>query len=259
MSEPQSPPPAKPEMPPRDPRQPADFDPVTLGKRLLRTVRVGALGTLDPETGFPVVTLTSIATDYDGTPIILVSRLSQHTKNLLADPRASLLLSQGGKGDPLAHPRLTLMAKAEESKAPRLRERFLGRHPKAQLYIDFPDFLFFRLVPAKVHLNGGFARAFDGTAAHLMSDVPDADAFADLATSAIEHMNDDRAEALGLYAATLCGMPHGKWRASGLDPEGLDLALGDQTARVAFPAPVRDAASLRQTLKALADEARSKA
>lgn len=249
--------PAKPEMPPRDPRQPADFDPITLGKHLLRTIRVGALGTLDPETGYPVVTLTSIATDYDGTPIIFVSRLSQHTKNLLADPRASLLLSQGGKGDPLAHPRLTLLAKAEHSTAPRLRERFLGRHPKAQLYIDFPDFLFFRLAARKVHLNGGFARAFDGDAALLMTEIEDVETFSALAASAVEHMNTDHAEALALYAAALCGMPAGKWRASGLDPEGLDLALGDQTARVAFPAPVRDAAGLRQTLKILADEARS--
>ncbi|OYU48505.1 MAG: pyridoxamine 5'-phosphate oxidase [Rhizobiales bacterium PAR1] len=244
-------------MPPRDPRQPADFDPVILGKHLLRTIRVGALGTLDPDTGFPVVTLTSVATDYDGTPIIFVSRLSQHTKNLLADPRASLLLSQGGKGDPLAHPRLTLMVMAEQSTAPHLRERFLGRHPKAQLYIDFPDFLFFRLAAQKVHLNGGFARAFDGDAALLMTDVEDVETFADLATSAIEHMNTDHVEALALYAAALCDMPKGKWRASGLDPEGFDLALGDQTARVAFPAPVRDAAGLRQTLKLLADEGRS--
>ena len=259
MSEPQSLSAAKPEMPPRDPRQPADFDPISLGKHLLRTIRVGALGTLDPGTGHPVVTLTSVATDYDGTPVIFVSRLSQHTKNLLADPRASLLMSQGGKGDPLAHPRLTVMAEAEQSTAPHLRERFLGRHPKAQLYIDFPDFLFFRLVPTKVHLNGGFARAFDGDAVHFLTEVVDLETFAALATSAIEHMNSDHLETLSLYASALCGMANGKWRASGLDPDGLDLALGDQTARIVFSTPVLDAARLRQSLKVLADEARSKA
>ncbi len=98
---------------PRDPRQPADFDPVTLGRHLLRAIRVGALGTLDPESGFPITTLTSVATDLDGAPILLVSGLSHHTKNLKVDARCSLLLSEGGRGDPLAHPRLTLTAEAK--------------------------------------------------------------------------------------------------------------------------------------------------
>jgi heme iron utilization protein len=251
MSEPPPPAPAMPEMPPRDPRQPADFDPVSLGKHLLRTIRIGSLGTLDPQTGHPVVTLTSVATDYDGTPVIFVSRLSQHTKNLLADPRASLLLSRGGKGDPLAHPRLTLMGEAQQSTAPRLRERFLSRHPKAQIYIDFPDFLFFRLVPVSVHLNGGFARAFDGDAALLLTEITDVDAFAALATSALDEINAGSAEAPARWATMRCGMPAGPWRASGLDPDGLDLTLGDQTVRLLFSTPVQDAPSLREALAAL--------
>lgn len=243
--------------PKRDPRQPADFDPLALGKNLLRTVRAGALGTLDPATGFPFTSLTSVATDIDGTPIILISRLATHTQNLLNDQRASLLLAQGGKGDPLAHPRLTLQVRAERSDEPRLRRRFLARHPKAELYADFPDFGFFRLETLTLHLNGGFARAFDGDAAPLLAKPADLAAFEMLETSAVEHMNEDHAEALALYASKLCGMPAGKWRATGLDPEGLDLALGDQVARVTFPARVEEAGALRAMLKTLADEARA--
>jgi putative heme iron utilization protein len=259
MSTPESPesPPVDPV--PRDPRQPADFDPLALGKQLLRSIRVGALGTLDPQGGHPFVTLTSVATDFDGTPFILISRLSQHTQNLLADQRASLMLSQGGKGDPLAHPRLTLQAMAEPEQAPRLRARFLARHPKAQIYVDFPDFAFFRLRPLSLHLNGGFARAFDGPAALILTPVADLPAFGDLERSALEHMNADHVDALSLYATALCGMPPGRWRATGLDPDGLDLALGDATARVSFPERIEEPGRLRLVLKQLADAARERA
>lgn len=246
-----------PAVPARDPRQPQDFDPLAMGKLLLRSIRVGALGTLDPATGYPFVTLTSVATDLDGTPFILISRLSQHTQNLLADQRASLMLSQGGKGDPLAHPRLTLQVMAEPSQAPRLRHRFLARHPKAQIYVDFPDFAFVRLKPLSLHLNGGFARAFDGPAELILSGITDPTAFEELERGAVEHMNADHAEALALYAVRLCGMPSGKWRATGLDPDGLDLALGDLTARVVFPERVEAAGPLRTMLKILADQART--
>jgi heme iron utilization protein len=242
---------------PRDPRQPADFDPVALGRHLLRAIRVGALGTLDPESGFPITTLTSVATDLDGAPILLVSGLSHHTKNLKIDPRCSLLLSEGGRGDPLAHPRLTLVAEARLTEDPVIRRRFLARHPKAKLYVDFPDFVFYRLEPIRVMLNGGFARAFDGAASHILAPLADRAAYALLEEGAVQHMNDDHAEALDLYARVLCKMPGGAWRATGLDPHGLDLALNDRTARITFHPPVEEAASLRKALKQLADMARA--
>lgn len=249
--------------PARDPRQPADFDPIAVGRALLRGTRVGSLGTLEPDSGFPLVTLTSVATDLDGAPLILVSRLSNHTKNLLADPRVSLLLSQGGKGDPLAHPRLSVNARAAaiepgpDRDRARARRRFLARHPKAKLYVDFPDFLFFRLEPEIVHLNGGFARAFDGDARLIMSRIEDIAGFEALEASAVEHMNEDHAEALSLYATGLLNMPVGPWRTTGLDPDGLDLAAGDLVARLAFAEPVTDGGTLRKMLKKLADEARA--
>lgn len=245
--------------PPRDPRQPADFDPIALGRHLLRAIRVGSLGTLDRETGFPITTLVSVATDLDGAPVILVSGLSHHTKNLHVDPRCSLLLSEGGRGDPLAHPRLTLTAIAEKVEDTPIRRRFLARHPKAKLYVDFPDFAFYRLSPRVMQLNGGFARAFDGDGRLILSETGDRSAFAELEANAVAHLNEDHAEALELYARVLCGMGTGHWRATGLDPDGLDLALGERTARISFSPPLVDAASLRRGLKQLADLAREKA
>ncbi|MCA3633319.1 MAG: HugZ family protein [Methylobacterium sp.] len=242
---------------PRDPRQPADFDPVALGRHLLRAIRVGALGTLDSASGFPITTLTSVATDLDGAPILLVSGLSHHTRNLKADPRCSLLLGEGGRGDPLAHPRLTLVAEARLTEDPVIRRRFLARHPKAKLYVDFPDFAFFRLEPIRMLLNGGFARAFDGEASHILSPLEDRAAYAELEEGAVDHMNEDHAETLELYARLLCKMPGGAWRATGLDPHGLDLGLNDRTARIAFNPPIQDGIALRKALKQMAEMARA--
>src|SRR5580704_7276158 len=89
----------------------ADFDPKAVAKGLLRATRAGALATIDRNTGHPFASLVNVATDVDGSPLILVSRLSTHTANLEVDGRASLLLASGGKGDPLAHPRLTVLGK----------------------------------------------------------------------------------------------------------------------------------------------------
>ena len=147
----------------------APFDAIGLARMLLRTIRSGALATIDGE-GMPFASLVTIATDADGTPLMLLSRLSAHTRNLLADPRCSLLFSQGGKGDPLAHPRLTVNGRATQTAEPRIRERFLARHPKAKLYADFPDFAFFALAPEAGHLNGGFAKAATLTPAELLLD-----------------------------------------------------------------------------------------
>ncbi len=87
----------------------ADFDAAAAAKALLRTTRAGALATIDRNSGHPFASLVNVATDVDGSPLILVSRLSTHTANLEKDGRASLLLSSAGRGDPLAHPRLTVL------------------------------------------------------------------------------------------------------------------------------------------------------
>lgn len=238
---------------------PADFDPVADAKRLLRSIRAGALATVSAD-GFPLATLVNVATAIDGTPILLMSALSGHTRNLEAEPRASLLLSEGGKGDPLAHARLTIVGTATKvpdgSERERLKARFLARHPKSALYADFGDFAFWRLEVARAHLNGGFARAANFEADALLTDLRGAEELAELEAGALEHMNADHAEAVRLYATRLCGEKEGRWRATGIDPDGLDLALGDLTARLAFPRRVNDGKSLRETLGELGAQAR---
>jgi putative heme iron utilization protein len=240
-----------------EPRQPdPGFDAAGLAKHLLRTVRSGALATLGPD-GVPFATLVTVATDPDGSPLLLTSRLSGHTANMEREPRVSILLAQTGKGDPLAHPRLTVTGRAERTGEPRVRARFLARHPKAELYADFADFSFWRVEIAGGHLNGGFARAASLSAADLRTDLLGAEALVEAEAGALAHMNEDHREALELYATGLAGAAPGAWRTTGLDPEGIDLMLGDRTARVAFPGRVNHPKELRLILKDLADRARN--
>lgn len=242
--------------PPRDPRQDANFHPVEESKRLLRTIRTATLATL-AESGAPFATLTAIATDYDGAPILLVSKLAHHTGNLERDGRCSLLLAQGGRGDPMTHPRLTLVATAARTDNPRARARFLRRNPKAALYADFPDFSFWRAEVSAVHLNGGFARAADFGPAALLTDISGARALIEAEGDILDHMNADHADALALYAEKLAGAKAGQWRASGIDPEGLDLVSGDATARIAFTRSISTPLEAREVLVELAKAARA--
>src|SRR5437764_7976726 len=224
---------------PEGARAPSDFDPKALAKSLLRATRSGTLGTLDRNTGHPFTSLVNVATDVDGAPVILTSRLSTHTANLEHDGRASSLLAETGKGDPLAHPRLSVpgaftQIARDSSDHARVRRRFLARHPKSELYVDFGDFSFWRMTVASAHLNGGFARAADLAAADVLTDVSGADELITAEEGAVAHMNQDHAEATSLYATKLLGEEEGPWRISGLDPDGADLAAGDRTARLAF-------------------------
>ena len=247
---------------PEGARAPADFNPQALAKTLLRATRAGTLGTLDRNTGHPFASLVNVATEVDGSPLILTSRLSTHTANLEADGRASVLLAETGKGDPLAHPRLTVLgvfARVERDSADegRVRRRFLARHPKSELYAGFGDFSFWRMTVASAHLNGGFARAADLKAAEVLTDIAGAEDLIAAEEGAVEHMNADHAEATRLYATKLLGEDDGAWRISGLDPDGADLTAGDRTARLAFPQRVTSAGALRQVLVDLAKQARA--
>lgn len=243
--------------PPRDPRMPADFDPVAEAKRLLRAIRSGSLAAVEAD-GTPFVSLVNVATDVDGAPILLVSGLSRHTRLMAADPRVSLLLAQTGKGDPLAHPRLTLIGRVAPTTEARARARFLARHPKSALYADFPDFSFLRLDIAAAHLNGGFARAAELLPGHVLTPLAGADELVEIERDAAAHMNADHAEAVAIYARMAKG-GEGQWRISGLDPDGLDLASGDKSARLPFPERVIDGAGLRRTLMRLAEAGRAQA
>ena len=141
-----------------------DFDPAALARSLLRRSRQGALATLMAQTGDPYCSLVNVASAPDASPILLISRLAVHTKNLLADPRVSLMLDERAPGDPLEGARIMLSGKAEEADGAArevLRRRYLNAHPSAETFVDFKDFSFFRIRPSGAHLVAGFGRIVD--------------------------------------------------------------------------------------------------
>lgn len=233
-----------------------------LAKRLVRTARFGALAALEAGTGHPLASRVAVASDIDGAPVILTSTLSGHTAAILENPDCSLLVGEPGKGDPLAHPRITLFCTASkvERAGPmheRLRRRYLARHPKAELYVDFGDFAFFRLEPSRASLNGGFGKAFELQRQDLLTPIADPEGWASMEAGAVAHMNEDHLDAIRLYAEVLCRAEEANWRLACLDPEGLDLVAGDRVERLWFSAPLGGPDEVRSTLVALALQARN--
>jgi len=238
----------------------ADFKPAGLARSLLSRSRQGALATLMAGTGDPYGSLINVASAPDGAPILLISRLAIHTKNILADARVSVMLDERAAGDPLEGARIMLAGNAEEASGnhvAQLRRRYLAAHPSAEMFADFQDFSFFRVVPKGLHLVAGFGRIIDLAPRDFLTDVTDADALIEAEPDIVSHMNADHADTMNLYAQKLLGAQSGAWRCSGCDPEGLDMQDGTRTLRLDFPRRVTTPAAVRQTLKALADKARA--
>jgi putative heme iron utilization protein len=228
-------------------------------RRLIRGRPHAALGT--SLAGRPYVSLVAVACDLAARPLLLLSDLAQHTKNLAAEPQVSLLFEDtAGYPDPLAGPRLSLLGRAERCDDPHAMARFTARHPAAASYAGFADFHLYRVAIERGHLVAGFGRINWIEAADLTFSA-DAAALAAAEAGIIDHMNRDHADALGLYATRLLDRQETGWRMTGIDPEGLDLRrameVGWETARLDFDAPVLSPAAARHALVELAQRARS--
>lgn len=239
-----------------------DFDPAKLARSLLRRSRQGALATLMAATGDPYCSLVNVASHPDGSPILLLSRLALHTKNLLSDARVSLMLDERVEGDPLEGARIMVAGRAEEVVGPDLeivRGRYLSVHPSAEAFVDFADFSFFRIQPSGTHLVAGFGRIVDLKPEQFLTDISESGVLLEAEQGAIDHINADHREATNLYATRLLGAEPAAWRCTGCDPDGIDLQAGAKTLRLDFPQRVTGPGELRRMLVRLAEEARAKA
>ena len=239
-----------------------DFDAAKLARSLLRRSRQGALATLMPGSGDPYCSLVNIASHPDGSPILLISRLALHTRNLLGDARLSLMLDERAEGDPLEGSRIMLAGQAEQADRDDvaiLRRRYLNAHPSSEVFVNFKDFSFFRIRPTGAHLVAGFGRIVDLKPAQFLTDISDAASLLEAEQGAVDHMNADHREAMNLYATKLLGAKSADWRCTGCDPDGMDLQAGATTLRMDFPRRIVTPAALRQVLKQLADQARAAA
>ena len=233
------------------------FDPGLAAKKLLREGRSGALATLVAGSGDPYCSLVNVATAVDGAPLLLLSKLALHTKNLLADARVSLMLDERKEGDPLEGARVMLMGTCAKDSDRLSGPAYLRRHPEAEMFAGFADFGFYRMDIARAHLVAGFGRIVDLKPQDVRTDISDAGALVESEVDAIAHMNADHADACRLYATRLLGASDGDWRCVGIDPEGLELQKGRTALRLPFPQRVTGPGPLRALLKQLADQARA--
>jgi len=234
------------------------FDPRLAAKKLLREARSGALATLMPGSGDPYCSLVNVATTIGGSPVLLLSKLAVHTKNLLSDARTSLMLDERKEGDPLEGARVMLMGRCVKDNDAATPIAYLRRHPDAEMYANFSDFAFYRMEVGGAHLVAGFGRIVDLKPQDVLTDVVDAKALVEAEADAIAHMNTDHADACRLYATRLLGAGDGDWRCVGIDPEGIELQNGRMALRLPFPRRIIALGTLRTVLKELAVVARSK-
>jgi heme oxygenase (biliverdin-IX-beta and delta-forming) len=209
--------------------------------------------------GHPYASLVLVATEPDGSPVFLISRLALHTQNLGNDERASLLIDgTDGLADPLTGGRLSLIGFARPISSTTALPRFLARHPSAQAYAGFADFAMYALDIEQGHYIGGFGRIVDIPSADLAGSVDDAQALVAAEPEIIAHMNADHPDAVALYATELARRAAGGWRMTGIDPDGIDLLHRSNAVRIEFPTRVRTPSEARAALVALAKEARDR-
>lgn len=240
--------------------EPQDRTPGRIVRDLMRAHPKVAIGTsLAGQNGFPYVSLAIAAVAHDASPLLLLSRLADHTHNLEADPRISLLFDgTAGLASPLTGARASVQGKALRDDDPHLLERFVRRHPEAATYAGFRDFGLFRIEVTRAHLVAGFGRIQWVEPAEILFDTTGYKELARAEARMVAHMNEDHDDAVQLYARMLGSDGHG-WTMTGIDPEGVDLRRRGDTLRVPFGHPVSDAAAARSALVELARRARATA
>lgn len=242
----------------KSPELPAKSSIAASARALVRRAFKASLATIDSRNNYPYASLITLATDASGGPIFLISKLARHTANLAHDARASVMVDEtSALADPLQGARLTLYGRAEPAAEEGVRRRFLARHPEASIYVDFPDFAFWRLAVEGAHFIGGFGRIFDLEPHDLLLPLEGAEGLVAAESAIVAHMNDDHADAVELYATALGDAGPGPWRMAGIDPEGFDILLDGQARRILFAQPVATPAEARTELVRLATEARA--
>lgn len=217
----------------------------------------------EPEAaGAPYASLVAPAPDMAGVPLLLLSDLAQHTRNLAADPRASLLVDgTAGYDVPLAGPRASLLGRLRLDDTPATRGRYLRWQPQAAQYAELTDFRIYRLELTRAHLVSGFGRVHWLAPAALRRDIQDAAALMERETDIVAHMNSDHLDALADIAGALLGRPRpddGAWTLAGVDPDGADLARGPDRLRLDFAARATDAEGCRRALVHATHQARQR-
>ena len=227
---------------------------------LMRSLRSASLSTgLATVDGWPYGSMVTVAIDQGAHPLLLMSGLSDHTRNLAEDSRASLLFVQPTRHrNPQRGARVTVMGKIRKTNKSEHAARFLTIHPEAEMYAGFGDFNFYRMSVERAHWVGGFARAQWLGGKYVMPGRAAVRAISESKAGIMEHMNSDHDNAVDLYAQKLLGRRGDGWRMVGIDGDGADLERDGRFVRLRFPSAISNAAEARDILVSLAGEARGK-
>ncbi|HVE69781.1 MAG TPA: DUF2470 domain-containing protein [Thermoanaerobaculia bacterium] len=230
-------------------------------RTLLAAERLGTLATQSQKhPGFPFASVMPYALAEDGAPLFLVSNMAVHTQNVVADPRASLLVMQSGAdADPLGAPRATLLGSVTRIDATdAIRAAYLERHPSSRYWIDFDDFAFHRLDVTDVYFVGGFGVM--GWVAASDYSVAERDPLLHDAPHILAHMNADHADALRAIAKHFAGLDAEEVTMLSCDRLGFTIRArtteGMKGARIAFPEEVRSRDAARRVLVAMTQAAK---
>lgn len=229
-------------------------DPALEARRLIRAAGSAALAT--QADGQPFASLVTPAAAPDLSPLLWLSTLSEHTRQLRTEPRCALLFTGAPDGpNPQTTPRVTLTGRAEPvegAEAAALKARWLARHPYAALYADFADFALWRVAPGGALLVGGFARAVRLRVGDLLPNPAAVAALAAAEAGIVEHVNADHADAVAAIAEGLLGQaPAGAdspWRLAAVDVDGADLSAGERVCRMHFSHTVSATEDVRAEL-----------
>jgi len=232
-------------------------------KSLIRSGLKAALATFDltPESApaTPYASLVTTATTLEGAPVLLISSLARHTKNITANPRVSLLFDgTGPSGDLLAGGRVTVIGSLKPTKDPVIEHRFINRHRQSEGYASFPDFSFYEQEVESAHFIGGFGRIHDIDGPDLLVRLEDAQDLIAAEPGIIAHMNNEHTDTLALFATRLLGASEqdGPWAMSGIDPEGIDILGRMKALRLVFPSRVSKPEEAQSIFKDLVTKAR---
>lgn len=237
-------------------------DPAAICRSLIRRSATAALATAEREPeGWPYASLVQVAAAHDGTPLLLLSDLADHTKNFMRDGRVSLLFDgTRGLDNPLTGARATLQGRiralADSDTDRRLKQRYLARHPDATGYAGFADFKFYAVDAERLHLVAGFGRINWLPATAVLLDAARTGTLAEEEEGIVAHMNADHADAVDLYARAAEPGTVSGWRMTGIDPEGADLRRDGRATRLDFAGLVTDGASARRELVRLVRDLR---
>lgn len=199
--------------------------------------------------GYPFGTLVPYILGQDGQPLVLLSHLSQHTKNIDADPRCGLVVIEDGDGDVQQFGRLSAVGTLAPCDDPDA-ERYFRYYPAARDYFEHLGFRFYAFAPLRFHWNGGFATARWFANDRLIRANP---LTPEQQLRVITHMNSDHADALRAYLVDSIDLPESATALMvGVDADGIDLRVGDRLYRVGLPREIASPDEAREVLVEMA-------